>query len=740
MASTIQIRRGINSLYAPGGTITLLVGEMAYATDTGTLWIGSASGNRPINISWRGTYSAETTYSLYNAVVYQGSSYIWINATAGNGHTPSDDNYWDILASKGTDGTNGLDGTDGESAFVYIAYASDDTGTDFTLSFDPDLDYIAIKNTTTAIVTPVANDFSGLWKNYKGTSGGGGTSDHSLLSNLAYADSGHTGFASADSLSGKATQFPGICATCGITSSCITIDYDTRVLTLTPPNNGTMYFFTDGDGVTTKHTVTDHVDFPAFTDTSGIWYFYFDSSGTAVTTQTPWTDFNIIAPVYRILWNNTLSGSAKAVCEVYECHENTIPGDDHVWKHKYGAVWLNGFDIFSNTLSSGVPNSDGRNAVIGLSAGMNADDNLEYTIANSHGISYNPPSPPWKQDLGSNTPASLNATNSALLKVRYQDSAGRVFVLPATNFPFAWSASTNAPEYITSTGTRTPVSNNYFFVSYVYSITDPRYGEAVRVVMSPAEYSSITNARANSWSDIQAVYTTLNDNEVRLLYKLIFEHKTTYDVGSKYSVLREVSDQRKAILTQVTNNAGSILASAVQYVPSLITESNVQSAIDHIGVELAGRELLTSAGWTSTGWTGGWSDDIHEIPAPGSTAEGWTHTTGNTSVLSYDITSAFQFRNTYEIRIGIDHRSAGSVTFAIPNLISQELSTTGIHNVYFCTGEDSVGVTWLLNFTPTSDFDGEIFVSIKESKLNEGSANAAMASTVGDILTILESI
>lgn len=60
-------------------------------------------------------------------------------------------------------------GTD--SAYVYIAYASDDQGTGFTLTFNPLLDYIAIKSTTAPITNPQASDFTGLWKNYKGETG-----------------------------------------------------------------------------------------------------------------------------------------------------------------------------------------------------------------------------------------------------------------------------------------------------------------------------------------------------------------------------------------------------------------------------------------------------------------------------------------------------------------------------------------------------------------------------------------
>jgi hypothetical protein len=68
----------------------------------------------------------------------------------------------------------GEPGDDGDNAYVYIAFASDDSGTDFTTTFDADLDYIAVKSTTAAIETPAASDFSGLWKNYKGQAGNDG--------------------------------------------------------------------------------------------------------------------------------------------------------------------------------------------------------------------------------------------------------------------------------------------------------------------------------------------------------------------------------------------------------------------------------------------------------------------------------------------------------------------------------------------------------------------------------------
>jgi hypothetical protein len=68
-------------------------------------------------------------------------------------------------------GDDGSDGADGDSAYVYIAYASDDSGTGWTEEFNPDLDYIAIRTTSTEIATRQLSDFAGLWKNYKGEEG-----------------------------------------------------------------------------------------------------------------------------------------------------------------------------------------------------------------------------------------------------------------------------------------------------------------------------------------------------------------------------------------------------------------------------------------------------------------------------------------------------------------------------------------------------------------------------------------
>lgn len=76
---------------------------------------------------------------------------------------------WNTLVALSTiTGPAGLDGTDGEDVFLYIAYADDLNGTNFTTTFDPGKDFIALLSSETEITTLTQASFSGLWTQYKG--------------------------------------------------------------------------------------------------------------------------------------------------------------------------------------------------------------------------------------------------------------------------------------------------------------------------------------------------------------------------------------------------------------------------------------------------------------------------------------------------------------------------------------------------------------------------------------------
>lgn len=82
----------------------------------------------------------------------------------------------------GLDGNNGISGP---QSFIYIAYASDSIGNNFSLNPGINLDYIGILNSNIQINNLISSDFEGLWKLYKGNAGLNG---NSIYSYTAYAD------------------------------------------------------------------------------------------------------------------------------------------------------------------------------------------------------------------------------------------------------------------------------------------------------------------------------------------------------------------------------------------------------------------------------------------------------------------------------------------------------------------------------------------------------------------------
>ncbi len=79
--------------------------------------------------------------------------------------------YWVIPPShlkgdKGDQGIQGIQGDRGTDSFVYIAYASDSNGSDFSLIPNQTLKFRAEIHSNIEIPSPVAGDFAGKWIQY----------------------------------------------------------------------------------------------------------------------------------------------------------------------------------------------------------------------------------------------------------------------------------------------------------------------------------------------------------------------------------------------------------------------------------------------------------------------------------------------------------------------------------------------------------------------------------------------
>lgn len=132
------------------------------AASAATHLIRKGEAETLLNNLFKGNWSNVVNYNAGESVNDDGAFYI--ANTANLDKKPADNPAeWRLAA------------TNGASAYVYIAYADDASGTGFTTTFNSSKDYIAIKATTTAIASPVVGDFAGLWKKYKGETGGNGS-------------------------------------------------------------------------------------------------------------------------------------------------------------------------------------------------------------------------------------------------------------------------------------------------------------------------------------------------------------------------------------------------------------------------------------------------------------------------------------------------------------------------------------------------------------------------------------
>ena len=184
--------------YQATSTTSLAIGtgNKTFTTQAGLAYTAGARA--------RASSAADTADFMEGLVVsYSGTTLIINVDRVGGSGTDAD---WNINLA-GDVGATGAAGADGDNAYVYIAYASDASGTDFTLVFNAALNYIAVLNSTVEIPSPVVGDFAGLWKNYKGATGSTGAT--------GAAGAGKRGFTkivgASDSVSQVAGDYDYLC-------------------------------------------------------------------------------------------------------------------------------------------------------------------------------------------------------------------------------------------------------------------------------------------------------------------------------------------------------------------------------------------------------------------------------------------------------------------------------------------------------------------------------------------------
>jgi len=172
-------------------------------------------------------------------------------------------------------------------------------------------------------------------------------------------------------------------------------------------------------------------------------------------------------------------------------------------------------------------------------------------------------------------------------------------------------------------------------------------------------------------------------------YKLFQPFKTRID---SINLISSADTALNAMSVKVGGNESFKVSSKGVQLPNT---SIVSQSVAYDGAQTSG-ELVNGTGWTSTGWTGSWST-------------GWTHSTGNTSILSYPIT--LSPNTSYLIKLGISSGGSGGVTVAIGG-VTVATSTFG---VIINTGFDVVTNTQL-TITPNTLFSGTVRdISVKQA-------------------------
>lgn len=133
-----------------------------------------------------------------------------------------------------------------------------------------------------------------------------------------------------------------------------------------------------------------------------------------------------------------------------------------------------------------------------------------------------------------------------------------------------------------------------------------------------------------------------------------------------------------------------------------------------------GSELLTSSGWTLVGWTGDY-------------VTGFTHTAGNTSILS--VLPTLVLNNLYQISVTISNRTAGSVLFRMGGSVDSEAQTSNGVKTY---GVKVSNITSPLEIVPTTDFNGSVIVSLKQVTGTYG-AIYRLLNSAGNVLVEIRS-
>lgn len=300
-----------------------------------------------------------------------------------------------------------------------------------------------------------------------------------------------------------------------ITHSLISFDNSSRTFTISPVNSsydiwvkGTKWVITNSRSVTIP-------------DITGIYYIYFDSTGTLhyKTTFFDWPNDCMTAYVY---WNK-LTGKAPYVAD--ERHGITLDWQTHEYLHRTrGAAIASGFSA-TNYILNGDGSLDSH-LHLDISSGTFFDEDLQVDIINTN----TPVANTWQQDLA----------GPARIPMFYINSGGGWVMDNPTDFPVKQGSALPVYNLLTNgVGSNPDIDNNKFGVSFILATNNINY--PVIGIIGQSQHANQGDAEAVNFTDLSLPGFPVV--ELRQLYKLVYQCKTSY-TNTVHARLASIFDLR----------------------------------------------------------------------------------------------------------------------------------------------------------------------------------------------------
>ena len=259
------------------------------------------------------------------------------------------------------------------------------------------------------------------------------------------------------------------------------------------------------------------------TNTTGLWYFYFNAAGVLTASQTPW-DLLTHVPIAYVYWDAT-NGLSHTFGE--ERHGVVMDSMTHEYLHRtVGTSFWDGLALTGTIVGDGTADA---HAQVAVADGDVYDEDLLVAIRNAA-----VPVPPFQQIL----------SPIAQIPVYYRFGNVLWRKQPTTSFPVFISGADlrirynqySAPNWLATVAT---TDGNFVAV---WILATNNVSEPVIAILGQREDTTLYDAQVNNTYQ-SLVLTGLPVAECKLLYRLIFQTSSTY-VNAVHARLREILDNR----------------------------------------------------------------------------------------------------------------------------------------------------------------------------------------------------